>query len=342
MYSILSFEQIRLFPKAELHVHLDGCVRPATARELAAQAGIPLPDDLQAALVAPPVCDDLGDYLTRFTLPLQLMQTESALERIAYELVEDWATDGVIYGEVRWAPQLHTRQGVTFQAAVDAVAHGLERSENDFGVRCRQIVCCLRHQSPQVSQVLAELAIDNRRNRVAALDLAGDEARYRGAPHQPAFDLARRAGLSRTVHAGEAAGAPSIHEALDLLGAQRLGHGVRLAESGRLVERARTARIPLEMCPTSNYQTRAVNGLDHPADRYLRAGLAVTISTDGRTVSDTTVSREYAWLAGRFGWGVAEMAATVRHALDGAFVSELERAELTKLFEERLTKINQC
>jgi adenosine deaminase len=340
MYDTLSIEQIRLFPKVELHVHLDGCVRPATARELAARAGIPLPDDLNTALVAPPVCDDLGDYLTHFTLPIQLMQTESALERITYELIEDWAADGLIYGEVRWAPQLHTRQGLTLQAAINAVARGLERGENDFGVRCRQILCCLRHQAPQISQTVAELAVDNRNHRVAALDLAGDEARYRGAPHQPAFDLARRAGLARTVHAGEAAGAPSIHEALDLLGAQRLGHGVRLAESDGLVERARAAQIPLEMCPTSNYQTRAVNGLDHPADRYLRAGLAVTISTDGRTVSNTTVSGEYARLVQQFGWGVEEMAATVRHALAGAFVSERERAELGKLFEEGLDKIN--
>jgi adenosine deaminase len=270
----------------------------------------------------------LADYLHRIDLAVAVMQRAEDLTRIASEFVEDLAADGVVYGEVRFAPQLHRRRGLSLQHVLDAVHKGLTSSAT---TRTGLIVCCLRHESPALSEEIAQLAADNR-DKVCALDLAGDEARYPGAPHAGAFEIARKAGLHRTVHAGEAAGTDSICEALDILGAERLGHGVRVEEDDRLVERVREQRISLDMCPTSNVQTRATDSLaSHPIDRLLRRGLRVTVSTDARTVSDTSVSQEFDRLASQFGWTINEFRACQRNAAEAAFVTEEFRRELVDM-----------
>src|SRR6185369_13329462 len=262
---------VRSLPKIELHCHLDASVRMATVADIAAQAGVEIPADLHQALIAPPVCDDLGDYLKRIDLAVAVMQRSEDLTRIASELVEDLTSDGVIYGEVRFAPQLHRRRGLSLQQVLDAVHQGLQ---SEAGL----IVCCLRHDPPELSEEIARLVVENK-DKVCALDLAGDEARYPGAPHARAFEIARNAGVHVTVHAGEAAGAESMREALDVLGAERIGHGVRIEEDEALVERVRAERVSLDMCPLSNVQTRATHSLaTHPIDRLYHRGLRVTVS----------------------------------------------------------------
>jgi adenosine deaminase len=319
----------RALPKIELHCHLDACVRMETARDLGRELGIPLPERLEDALVAPEICESLFDYLRRLDLALEVMQREEELTRIARELVEDFALDGVVYAEVRFAPQLHTRRGLTLQAAVDAVHRGLVEGGLAHGVATGLILCCLRHRPASEGLQVARLAAANA-DKVCALDLAGDEGGHPEAePHAPAFRLAREAGLRRTVHAGENSGARSMREALDLLGAERIGHGVRIEEDPALVDRVAAEAIALDMCPRSNVQTRAVTSLAaHPIDRLLKRGLRVTVSTDGRTTSDTTVTREFERLRGQFGWGSAELLACQRNAARAAFAPASVRTAL--------------
>jgi adenosine deaminase len=333
----LTEETLRNLPKVELHVHLDTSVRPQTVGQLARQQCIDLPDDLDAALIAPPICDNLADYLTRVDLALQVLQTPEALERVAYELVQDMAAENMVYAEIRYAPQLCIRRGLSMQQVIDAVATGLQRARTDFGVRTGQIICCLRHDPSALSHEVAQYAIANwAPGKVVGLDLAADEAMYGGIPHRTAFRLARGVGMPRTVHAGEAAGAESVREAIEVLDAQRIGHGVHLQQDPSLFAPVRTRHIALEMCPTSNVQTRAVRSLaQHPIDRYLKYNLPVTVNTDGRTTSHTTLTREYMSLVRQFGWGLPQLQRVVLTAAASAFVGEEEREELRKTILSR-------
>lgn len=289
-------------PRYELHCHLDGSVRPATVADLAREQGIPLDRPAEDLVVAPANCRTLTTFLTYLDLPLQVLQTPDALTRTARELVEDWSADDVVHVEVRFAPQLHGRHGMTPDEAVQAVAEGLTQGRAATGVGTGLLLCCLRHQNPEESLAVAETALRHR-NLVAGLDLAGDEALFTGRPHRTAFELAHSAGLPCTVHAGEAAGPHSVWEAIDVLGAHRIGHGVRCTSDPALLNRLRNEKIALEMCPTSNVQTGAVPSLtSHPATSLLADGLPVTISTDTRTTSATTLDREFNSLRQTNGW----------------------------------------
>ncbi len=329
---------IRKLPKIELHCHLDACVRPSTVAAIAQETGIEAPQPIAPALIAPPECDDLLDYLQRIHLAVDVMQREQDLTRIAAELVEDLAADGVVYAEIRFAPQLHQRKGLTLQQVLDAVNTGFAAGYRAHGVRVGTIVCCLRHESPAASLRVAELAVRNA-GPVVALDLAGDEARHPGHPHAAAFALARSAGLHRTVHAGEAAGPESVIEALDVLGAERIGHGVRTVEQPALVDRLRTEAVPLEMCPTSNVQTRAISTFaGHPLPWLLAEGLKVTVNTDGRTVSDTTLTREFERLRDERGLDAEAFWRCQGHALEAAFAPEVVKMELRQVFARARTQ----
>jgi len=320
--------ELSALPKIELHCHLDGCVRLETDAELAQEVGLVLPGSARECLVVPEECADLGDYLRRFDITLQLMQRPDHLVRIAREYVEDLAADGVIYGEARFAPQLHTREGLSMQQVLESVSTGLRQGSEATGVRVGLIVCCLRHQSPETSRALATLAADNR-DKVCAIDLAGDEARYDAEPHAAAFHLAQEAGLHRTVHAGEGGGAANVWQALNHLSAERIGHGARVIEQQSLVNEVITRSVALEMCPRSNVQTRAVASLaQHPIDALLKEGVRVTVSTDSRTMSDTTVTEEFQRLEKQFGWGLKEFWRCQINAAEAAFVSPDVRREL--------------
>jgi adenosine deaminase len=326
-------------PKAELHLHLDGSLRATTVLELAQQQGLSLPagtpEQVRSLLEVWGKARDLAEYLTKFDLPVRLLQRPEALSRVACELVEDVSRENVRYAEVRFAPWLHVRRGLRLSQAIRAVLDGLCQGETHFGVKTRLIVCCMRHTSPEDNLSLAEVALRFRDVGVGGLDLAGDEALSTPSTLPvAAFRLAREQGLHRTVHAGEGAGPDSIRLAVDLLGAERLGHGTRLREDPALMEQVRVRGIALEMCPTSNVQTGVVSSIDaHPIDLYLRYGLKVTVNTDNRRVSDTSLTQEYRLMEQHFGWGLAEVRATTANSLAAAFLPEDQRQELVALFQ---------
>lgn len=302
----------------ELHCHLDASVRLETIAALAHQHDLSLSRPVTELAVAPANVGSLHAFLPYIDVALDVLQTPQALQRAAEELVEDWHRDHVVHGEVRFAPQLHQRAGLSIDDAVAAVARGLHAGRTRYPVQTALILCCLRHQPVDTSLQVADAAVRND-HVVAGLDLAGDE-RQPGAVHAPAFDLAHRAGLPVTVHAGEGAGPQSVWEALDVLGARRIGHGVRAATDLALVRRLQTDDIALEMCPRCNVLTQAVPTMQaHPARQLLEQGVAVTISTDARTTADTTLNHEFDALARTFGWGQAEHDAVQDHARRAAF-----------------------
>jgi adenosine deaminase len=290
-------ETLRGLPKAELHQHLDGALRPATAVELATEAGIDLTlEEAQRRLAAPAHCPDQATLLSYFELPLQLLQTGEALRRAASELVEDMAADGVTYGEIRWGPRLHLEQGLGVTDVLEAVAQGVADAREALGTGSPFIglvVTALRSHPPGANVELAHRAAAFG-PPVVGFDLAGLEAEYPAPPHAAAFRAAQEAGLGLTAHAGEIPGSGSIWEVLEF-GVSRVAHGTTALEDERLVEVLRQRGITLDLCPTSNVQTGTVPDLAaHPVARLHRAGVSVTISTDDRTVSDTTLSAELA------------------------------------------------
>jgi len=240
-------------------------------------------------MVAPDDCPSQAEYIKYFDDAVAVMQTAGALERIAYELCVDSAAENIDYLEVRWAPRLHIQNGLTVAQAIGAVLSGLDSGP----IEAVAIVCAMRHHPPQENVDLARIAGGFAGRGVVGFDLAGDEARYPAGPHKPAFEAARGAGLHLTCHAGEAGDPSSVEEALDL-GVERVAHGVIGARDPRIVERVRREGIVLDMCPTANWKCKAVQKLsDHPLPRLLRAGVRCTISTDSRTVADTTLSHEF-------------------------------------------------
>ena len=296
----LTPELIRRLPKAELHVHLDGCLRPATMIELARKAKVDLPARSEDALRRWMLVDDardLEDYLKRFDVTIALLQDPDAIERVAYEMVEDARADGLRYLEVRYCPTLSTRQGLSVEDAVAAEWRGLQRGAQDFGVGVGIINCALRHHDPAESADLARRSVALKHQGVVGFDIAGGEAGRPARAHAEAFRIAREGLLGITVHAGEAAGPESVAQALFDCGADRIGHGTRLGEDPALEAYVRDRRIVVEINLTSNVQTRAVADLAaHPLRGYLDRGLAVMLNSDSWLMSGTTCSQEY-WLA---------------------------------------------
>jgi len=260
-------------------------------------------------------CGSQVEYIGYFADALAVMQTEAALERTARELGEDSAAENIDYLEVRWAPLLHLGAGVTPAAVIEAVLRGLAAAP----LRAVAIVCAMRHHAVADNVELARLAGRYAGRGVVGFDLAGDEARYPAAPQRPAFDAARAAGLHLTCHAGEAGEPASVEEALDL-GVERIAHGVIGARAPAVVERVRAEGVVLDLCPTANWKCKAVARLeDHPLPRLVRGGVRCTISTDSRTVAETTLTREYALAATVMGMSEAELRACNQVAHDARF-----------------------
>ena len=296
----LTRDELRRLPKAELHIHLDGCLRPATMVELAKEARVELPVSGTDALAKWMLVDDardLEDYLKRFEVTIALLQTPEAIERVAYEMVEDAKADGLRYFEVRYCPTLSGRQGLSVEAVIEAQWKGLQRGEKDFGVTSRIINCALRQHDPAASLDLARRSVALKDHGVVGFDIAGGELGRYAKAHAEAFRVAREGYLGVTVHAGEAAGAGSVKQALFDCGADRIGHGTRLFEDPALEAYVRDRRIPIEINLTSNVQTRAVASAGaHPVKRYLEQGLMVFLNSDSWLMSGTSCSEEY-WRA---------------------------------------------
>jgi adenosine deaminase len=286
---------LRSLPKAELHHHLDGSVRPETAVELAADIGMDVTvDQARARMQAPERCADQAELLTYFDLPIAVLQTEAALERATVELIDDMAADGIRYAEIRWGPRLHLAGGLSVAAVIEAVVRGVTRRAAMHGPATPLvglIVTAMRSHPPAANVELARIAGEFG-HPVVGFDLAGPEAAYPAAPHALAFVTARDAGLAITAHAGEVADARRVRESLDF-GVRRVAHGVTAAEDPDLLALLRGRGVTLDLCPTSNVQAGIVPSLaDHPLARLHRAGVSVTLSTDDRTVTGVTLSQE--------------------------------------------------
>jgi adenosine deaminase len=321
-------------PKTDLHVHLDGSLRPETIWELALADEVELPadsaDGVRRWFTQELPERDLIGYLSRFDVTTSVMQTPEALERIAFELVEDAAAENVWYMEVRYAPILSTKRGLSPRQVVDAVERGLRRGQQVHPrTQAYQIICGLRHFEPERAVRMAALAVEYKGRGVLAFDLAGAEIDNPAKRFREAFYLVRHANLNVTVHAGEAYGPESIHQALHWAGAHRIGHGVRLREDPDLLEYVRDHRIPLEMCPTSNVQTGAVNSIEeHPIREYFDRGLRVTVNTDNRLMSDTTMTDELELLVDRLGFDLEEIKKLLLNGFKSAFLRYPERKAL--------------
>ena len=319
-------------PKAELHCHLDGSVRPGTLLELGREYGVTMPRDDPEALAEFMVASDahsLEEYLARFTITLSVMQTAVAIERMAFELAEDAAREGVWYLETRFAPVLNTQQGLAPEATVEAAMRGLDRAEREYGIVGRVIVCALRTLPPAVSFDLARLAVSCRGDGVVGFDLAGAERGHPATTHLEAFQYARAHDLPCTCHAGEGDGAASVREAVHACCAHRVGHGTRLIEDADLTAFVNDRRIPLEICLTSNVQTRAAASYEtHPLRTYFDRGLNVVLNTDNRLMSGTTLTDEYEHAARQLDFGFDELCRIALNGFESAFLPWADRARL--------------
>jgi adenosine deaminase len=311
--------------------------------ELAAERGVPLPTldpDALGRFMLVSDAHSLEEYLERFVLTLSVMQDAQAIERIAYELVEDHHAENVRYVEVRFCPALCTRDGLRPDEVLDAALDGIHRSRARHPVSVGVIVCGLRTLDPSVSVAMAELAVAYQNRGVVAFDLAGAEAGNPVHEHVEAFALARAAGLPVTVHGGEGFGAPSIEEALFLAGASRLGHGTRLFEDPGLLAHVRDQRIPLEVCLTSNVQTGVASSYAaHPVRRYRSEGIPVILCTDNRLMSGVTLTREYEHAHEHLGWAWSDLVDVARTGFARAFVEDAERERLLKDFEDEVGRL---
>jgi adenosine deaminase len=343
-----SAEQLARAPKVLLHDHLDGGLRPATVVQLADVVGHALPRAEPAELgrwfVEAAHSGSLERYLETFAHTVGVMQSREALVRVAAECAEDLAADGVVYAEVRYAPELHVEAGLSLDEVVAAVNEGFRlgearAAENGTSILVRAILTAMRHAAR--SSEIAELAV-RYRGEVCGFDIAGAEAGFPPTRHLDAFEYLRRENAHFTIHAGEGFGLPSIWEALQWCGADRLGHGVRIIDDitvaddglvtlGRLAGYVRDKRVPLEMCPSSNVQTGVAASIaEHPIGLLARLRFRVTVNTDNRLMSGTSMSREMALLCDAFGYGLADLQWLTVNAMKSAFLS----------FDRRLALIN--
>jgi adenosine deaminase len=341
-----TLEQIRQAPKVLLHDHLDGGLRPATVVELAQETGyrnLPTtdPEELAAWFTRGANRRDLDLYLETFAHTVGVMQTKEALVRVAAECAEDLADDGIVYAEVRFAPELHLEGGLGPDEVVESVLEGFRLGSARRNIAIGTIVTAMRHAAHSTD--IAELAVRHRDSGVVGFDIAGSEAGNPPTRHLAAFQLVAAENFHITIHAGEAFGLPSIWEAVQICGAERLGHGVRIVDDievqpdgrvvlGRLASFVRDRRVPLEMCPTSNVHTGVCDSVaEHPIGLLARLRFRVTVNTDNRLMSDVTLSEEFAKLVDAFGYGWDQIEWLTTNAMKSSFWP----------FDQRLRIINE-
>ena len=333
-------ELIRALPKTDLHLHLDGSMRAQTLWDMGKEQGVKMPaadaDSLGAMLRMGDGERSLERYLKAFDWTLTVLQEIEPIERAAYELAQDCAAENVRYMEVRFSPILHTRHGLSLRDSVEAVRSGLQRAEKDFGILTGIILCGIRHISPESSLVLAQLALEYKGSGVVGFDLAGAEEHFPAKKHREAFFLIPNNNINCTVHAGEAFGPSSIAQAVHYCGAHRIGHGTRLQEDPDLMSYINDHRVALEMCLSSNVHTGAIEKLaDHPIKYYLDEGLRVTMNTDNRLMSNTTVSREFELGVEHCGLTLTDIENIIIYGFKSAFLPLKRKAALlTEVYRE--------
>jgi adenosine deaminase len=329
----IPLELLQKLPKTDLHCHLDGSLRLDTVLDLAKKQGVKLPtfdrQELFHMLYAGEHVASLDDYLRAFDITLSVLQTEQGLERVAYELAEDAHRENVRYLEVRYSPLLHLQQGLRPAQVVEAVLRGLRTAKRELGIRYGVILCAIRSLSAESSLRIAELCVAFKNRGVVGFDLAGSEINNPAKVHRQAFQLVIDNNINCTAHAGESFGPDSVHQALHKCGAHRIGHGTRLVESGDLLNYVNDHRVPIEVCPSSNVQTRAASSWDtHPVDFFVDYGLRVTINTDNRLMSDTTVSKELYLCHKHYGWSLQTIKEIIISGFKSAFMPYREKADL--------------
>ena len=337
----ISDSLLKKLPKVELHCHLDGCLRIETILDLGQRYNVSLPasnpEDLIKLLCIGKKRGTLEEYIARFDITLSVMQSPEALTRIAFELIEDVAAENVRYIEVRYAPILHTRLGMTLEEAVEAVRDGLIKGEKAFGVKSGIIICGIRHISPEASLKLADLCVRYKNKGVVGFDLAGSEENFPAKDHREAFYMILNHNINATIHAGEAFGPSSIHQAIHYCGAHRIGHGTRLKEDKDLMHYVNDHRITMEVCLTSNWHTYSVRSLkQHPFRFYYDQGIRVTLNTDNRLMSDTTLTKEFGLARDLFDFTLHDFREVTIIAMKAAFLPHKERKEMIQSIANEL------
>ncbi|MEI5994402.1 adenosine deaminase [Candidatus Enterococcus mansonii] len=315
-------------PKIELHCHLDGSIRPETLQKIAQSQGIALPtkkEQLIDLLVAPQDCQDLNDYLKRFEIVLTCLQTEEALKTAALDIISQAAEENVRYIEVRFAPSLHTQKGLSLSDIVTAVLTGLNEGEKQFGVKSNALLCGMRHEELDSIEKIVHLAENFKQSGVVGFDLAGNEEDFPPYLFEDALKLVEQLSIPLTLHAGECGCGKNVADAV-YLGAKRIGHGIAVKDTPEYFDLLKEKNILIEMCPTSNFQTKTVTTLEeYPFKQFLNEGLSLCINTDNRTVSATTLTDEFMKLHEWYGITYADMEQLTHNAVDGAFISESEK-----------------
>lgn len=313
-------------PKIELHLHLDCSLSYEVVQKIDPSIDM---ETYRQAFIAPPKCTDLADYISRAIRGVDLMQTETQLRWVVLDLFEQLRRDNVIYAEIRFAPLLHTQQGLSPYQVVEIVQDATRDGIRETGVEAGIILCTLRHYSEAQSMETVQLVETFRGTKVVGFDIAADEAGFPIDHHIKAFEYAREKGLSVTAHAGEARGADSVWETLRHFHPSRIGHGVRSVEDPNLVHFLKERDIHLEVCPTSNVQTNVIPAIeDHPADRIYQSGVSMSINTDARTISNVTLAGEYQTLSRLFKWQKAHFLHCNLEALRHAFLPEAQKQQL--------------
>ena len=313
-------------PKIELHLHLDCSLSYEVVKQLDPSV---TSQQFREEFVAGGQCHNLNDYLLRALKGIALMQTSDQLEAVTRDLFRQLKKDGVIYAEIRFAPLQHLENGLTAQEVVQIVDAAMEKCMAKTGVEARMILCTLRHFNDAESMKTVELVKEFKGTTVAGFDIAADEAGFPIDNHIAAFRYAKDHGLGITAHAGEACGPESVWETLEHFQPSRIGHGIRSIEDAKLIRFLKNYDVHLEICPTSNIKTHIYSQLkDHPVDRILKEGVNCSISTDGRTISDISLSHEYQNLHQNFNWGIQEFLQCNLQAIDAAFLSEKIKIEL--------------
>lgn len=328
-----TLEFLHALPKTDLHVHLDGSLRLGTVRELSRRHNLgydfETDEDVRAVCQVSEDCQSLVEYLKVFDITLQLMQEKDELTRIAYELATDAHRENVRYMEVRYSPLLHLKKGLTYDEVVAAVQEGLDMARRQYGILCGQIICGIRHISTESSLELADLAVRWKGRGVVGFDLAGAEKDFPAKDHIEAFHTVLNNNINITIHAGEAFGAPSIHQALHYCRAHRIGHGTHLNEDPELMAWVNDRRIPVEVCLASNLQTKAIADYQsHPIRQFLADGLRVTLNTDNRLVTGTTVTNEFRLAVENYDLDVDEVLTLVMNGFKSAFLPLREKSDL--------------
>jgi len=350
-----SVDVIAKMPKVELHVHLDGAMRPSTLWDLAKKRGIKVDFPDEAAFRKACICREgatLPEFLEKFAIMVPIVSGSlEGIERVAYEFVEDKASEGVVYAEARYAPQLlvDLPNKVTAADVVEAVNRGLARGNRDFGIEVRSILCCMRHMG-QDSALVADLCVKYKGQGVVGIDLAGDESRTDADhPDEPrqvaAFQRAFDAGVHRTVHAAESGPAWNAWEAVEILHAERIGHCYHCLDDGDIYAMIQNKKIHIEICPISSLQTGAVHLDDaagwrsHPLVIFAHDGAHFSINTDDPTVCGVDLVHEYRCVADKMGLGMKALVASVRNAADAAFLENAEKQKLKEKIEAKLKEL---